>query len=117
MDKLNFLSQKVLTGDVWYIHQFLSPELGELDLFRQVHRRLLLSMALLGTVDDGASKPLCVHGRDEGEKEPLFRLPVTFAAPSVRHVPFELWDVLDLVPHLCDGELRPLWHLHGRYLV
>ena len=74
-------------------------------------------MALLRTVDDGSSKPLCVHGRDDGEKVPLLWLSVTFAAPGVRHVSLEFWDVLDLVPHLCDGELRPLWHLHSRNLV
>ena len=74
-------------------------------------------MALLRTVDDGSSKPLSVHGRDHGKEELLLWLPVAFAAPGVRHVSLEFWDVLDLVPHLCDGELRPLWDLHRRYLV
>ena len=74
-------------------------------------------MALLRTVDDGASKPLSVHGRDHGKEVLLLGLPVAFAAPCVRHVSLEFWDVLDLVPHLCDGELRPLWHLHMGNLV
>ena len=70
-------------------------------------------MALLGAVDDRHPEPLRVHGRDEGEEEALLGLPMALAAPGVRHVDLDLREVLDLLPHVGDGELGPLRHLHG----
>ena len=37
--------------------------------------------------------------------------------PCVGHKFSELWQVFDLVPHIWDGEFRPLWNFHRRDLV
>ena len=98
----------VLTRNVGDVHQLLSPKLGELHLLGLVHPRFLIRMSLLGTVDDGLPEPLGIHGGEEAEEVLLFWLAVAFTTPGVWDIAFELGDVLDLLPHVGDGELRPL---------
>ena len=38
-------------------------------------------------------------------------------APRIWAVSGELWDVLDLLPHIGCGELWPLWDLHLGHLI
>ena len=38
---------------------------------------------------------------------------MTICTPSIWDITLNLRDLLDLCPHVGDGELSPLWHLHG----
>ena len=74
-------------------------------------------MALLGSVHDSLSEPFWIHGRDQGHEIFLLWLSVTLLTPGIWAVPEELFNVLDLLPHVSSGELRPLRDLHLGHLV
>ena len=101
-DKLNpeVMTKIQLTGNIGDVHQLLSPKLCERNLLRLVYLGFFTGMPLLRTVDDGQAEPLGIHGCHKTEEEPLFRFSMTFTAPGIWHVPFELLDLLDLIPHI-----------------
>ena len=102
----------VLTGDERDVQELLRPELSEDDLLRLVLQSFLVSMALLGAVQDRLFQPFWVHGREQSKEEFLLGLSVTSLSPGIRAAAKELRDFLDLLPHVGDGELRPLRDLH-----
>ena len=116
MSFLNQEAQSRLTGNIGYVHQFLGPKLSKMNLLWHVHLGLFSGVTLLTTIDNGKAEPLRIHGCQEAEEEPLFRFSVTLTTPSIRHIPFELVDVLDLFPHIGNGELRSLRHFHLGHL-
>jgi len=103
----------ILTRNIGNVHELLGPELGHLDLLRHVHLGLLTWMSLLWAINNGQSEPLGVHGGDKTKEKLLLRFSVAITIPGVGNVSDEFRQVLDLIPHLDDGELRPLRYLHG----
>ena len=81
---------------------------------------MLVSLAgvpLLGAVDDCLAHPFGVHRREQGEEELLLWFAMALSSPSIWDAVQELIDVLDLVPHIGDGELRPLGNSHRCDLI
>ena len=107
----------VLTGDERDVQELLRPELSEDDLLRLVLQSFLVSMALLGAVQDRLFEPFWVHGREQSKEEFLLGLSMTSLSPGIRAAAKELRDFLDLLPHVGDGELGPLRDLHRGHLV
>ena len=106
----------VLTVDVGNVEQLLGQELRDLQRDGLFLLLCLAGMSLLGAVDDGLSQPLGIHRGHESEEVLLLWLTMTFVGPGIRDVGKEFFDVLDLLPHVGDGELRPLRNFHRRDL-